>query len=728
MSSNIENNKFYPVNLKRVVELPLNDFARFETENLRNDILLLRESIKGDSPSSVLLTGYKGVGKSSFVQTALSLIEDDLLVCSIQIPRFEGSGVLFRKIIRSIYLGSLQHKLPSETDDFLTVLYERTFHNVDITNDNLVENAYGYDAKFDVLKLALFIVVSAYSLSVLVFPGAAEVIVNVAPIRFIHFILFVFSSFMTLANILSIIRSKSLRRVNSKRILSTTFFDDEIAEHQTLEVLDKISKSDLKVVLVFDEIDKIDNGEELEALFKSLKTMLLSGKSYNIVVAGPILFKKLIRSYNRDDDFFASMFSRHFHVGVENVESFSNIYKEVFAQAPDSKVFYDLLLKSNFVLRRLVLEIRKHSVFFDDAFHYCYQESPLSDHFEKLVSSIQVIPKIVFSNPSKIERDVAVYSLCMWTNRIISKNGFRFSFNMIFDEAEFSSFPEEIKKSLELCCRELINDFCSWDVLDEIDSIDPDGEPFYKWNLLQGSKQDINANEVPVNEFLDRFFRFEKILTEVSSWLLGTNPEGSIERLVGLLGSRHPEWGELIQDSGMDRIFYIKNKITHEVELDNNEKSELVVFSSKVLSLERSIIHLALFEFFQRKFQSNFILTKSKETYAEAPVDIFCEPKVSFYKRVIFDIKILSQNINFRNVSSQIESQILSVGLDTVGVLLLVDLSTNEEKADLISPLESRNFQNQIFKVNVSSDSKILNFVGLEKIAAYIQEVSTRKT
>ena len=77
------------------------DAFNFEDDDLVAQTIL---ELTHGLPSSILMSGYRGVGKTSFANRVTEGLADNFLCVTINLAKYEGYPALIKRLIRGLYL------------------------------------------------------------------------------------------------------------------------------------------------------------------------------------------------------------------------------------------------------------------------------------------------------------------------------------------------------------------------------------------------------------------------------------------------------------------------------------------------------------------------------------------------------------------------------------------------------------------------------------------------
>jgi len=429
-------------------------FDESQVEHLVNEITF-------GSPTCYLISGYRGVGKTSLINRVQATIEElmlksksaaveQLLFVKSSFAGQESNIHIIRKLIRALYLSTAESPFYQKIDSdsgrefkaTLNVLHQRTFKEISEISDDIsnTESKLSVVLSTEVLKKigksALPIVALPIWYATKLFGWDFTWIWEwIVPIGLLVW---------AIANIasvqLSIVHKKQTMRSNYVK----TLFDDEIAGTHFSEALKKLKDLRFKIVFVLDELDKVDS-DGVDLIIKELKPYMIGGHASFIIVGGQEFFYKFHSEENMDDSILSSLFSKVFHVPLTSSPALKNLFlksivnkRSLETQSTEDRLKLEILLsylilKSRLVPRRFIKVIRQSIIWKDG--RAILHDGLLPEQSGLYASIISTIDKLddnkLSSELSAPIRDFVVmkmyintYSILISRNRTIDKESF----------------------------------------------------------------------------------------------------------------------------------------------------------------------------------------------------------------------------------------------------------------------------------------------------------------
>lgn len=382
---------------------------------------------------NILVTGYRGAGKTTLVNSLIQKYQDkdkekkkNLIFVNCRVDKYDSYTNLLRQIFRNIYWvlnkpenRELKKQLSGEELDETSIydlieeLYRKTFYNIDNISDHQIylESSYKAESKLSASNLITLIQTSSFAMTI-------GTMVNKHIWASIFFLLIQF--------ILIPIRLHISKKLTNSSLISqkvTELYDDDIAETKLLQLVELLNNRNFRLVLVFDEVDKIMEVDALYKFYSDIKFLLLSKYVSNIVLAGQKTYEQLERTSYENDSLLNSLFTSNHHVSIASKEEFHSLVEQLvdepdIAKNEDFNHFIDyLILESNMILRNFI------NLFLSKISRKEEKLVLIINDSEKYKKSTEVVDIIfenidTYNNIDIILKDKLVYHQVLWINKI----------------------------------------------------------------------------------------------------------------------------------------------------------------------------------------------------------------------------------------------------------------------------------------------------------------------
>jgi Cdc6-like AAA superfamily ATPase len=432
------------------------EFDPGQVEDFINDITY-------GPPTSYLVSGYRGVGKTSLIKKVENSIQTN---DSDQPGTTESQEVVFvytsfsgpddylvRKLIRELYLKvsltdsytNLEEGSNKEiefTKEF-QLLYQRTFKEILESNDEINSAESILSISTDPIKLFKSV---AKLMAPVVFLTFWNVIIflNLNLANFIKWLAPLVLLLWTAINLLSLKYSFERRKHSMVKKSTRTLFDDEIASTLFVDTLKRFQTYNFKVVFVLDEVDKVQS-QDVDKLITQLKPFLVGGLASFIVVGGQELYYRFDSDADVDDSILSSLFSKVFHVSLSSAAQLRSIfYRSIIDKEylkllsePDKlkldTLVYYYIFKSRLIPRRFISLIRQN-IFWNHNKAFLSDSKIPSDASKcrEIIKSIEEVDdrKVSSSNYSAI-RDYVITKMYIKSSVILSTSSASLSPNYL---------------------------------------------------------------------------------------------------------------------------------------------------------------------------------------------------------------------------------------------------------------------------------------------------------
>lgn len=378
------------INYKNLSESPYSKanadaftFNEGQVEDLLNDLSL-------GSPTCYLVSGYRGVGKTSLIKKVEDQLssrlnegtdrqsqEPEIVFVHTSFARYETRTHIVRRLIRELYLkiekNNVYLSINDKEHDFkqkFEMLYQQTFKEVSVTTSHSTSNE-------TTVKTEISVIDALKKAGVQIVPLLALIPWYIWPFLkdetnwFNRWVVPIGLVLWSVINIVNVSISDVRKKISLRGLFTKTLFDDEIAGTLFFDVLKNLQRFNLQAVFVLDELDKVPT-KELDSLINELKPYLICGHANFVVVGGQNLYYKFNEDDNVDDAVLSSLFAKVFHVQLSSPVLLKNyINSKVIAKDAFDKLSNDhkekleelidyLIFASRLVPRRFVTLLRQN--------------------------------------------------------------------------------------------------------------------------------------------------------------------------------------------------------------------------------------------------------------------------------------------------------------------------------------------------------------------------------
>ncbi|MBJ8006729.1 P-loop NTPase fold protein [Bacillus cereus] len=396
-------------------EQPLTE-ENFSTElqhcliaNGMKDLNSLKNEVLSSLNTCYLVSGYRGSGKSSFINRLEKLVREQnnrVIFINVNFVSGEEKKNVLRKLIRALtnkffkevgyvpenetiykslltrVVSKLRKKKYNEDYLFLEILNKRTFE--DVTYSRAVElskeKKWSLTGNFAILFVSLMLVVLYVINRQFPFFDAIKTIVNSVVDNNLWRVVTPFITFgLTFVAWRGLERNRINRNERALELSSKTLYDDEIAEFRLKEAIDRLTNNgeffkytdSYKLVFVIDELDKIEDPETLKRILGQLKSLMLEGNATFIIITGQKLYYTYELEQMMEDPLLSSIFSRNIHVALPSVNDFKEYFTKISAHSAVLEKFNEkndksleeyiesLVLKSNRSFRTFIQLLKR---------------------------------------------------------------------------------------------------------------------------------------------------------------------------------------------------------------------------------------------------------------------------------------------------------------------------------------------------------------------------------
>lgn len=681
------------INLDNLNSIPeeLSEIAQLE--KVGNQIY---NHVRNVSNSSILISGYRGVGKTSLIQMIENKINkeakkengDKITFVYQNIDKYDDYSILLRKLIRGVCLSIIDNKnLVKKNDElFLEVesLYEHTFFDVNrfemLSNERTTEKNLNTSINFKTIIMRLT--------PLLLFIGSFTILKA-------EYISAIASFLIKVASLIWVVFSEinwkfmiSKKAIESSKLEKTSLYDDEIAEYQLIRILDKLEKKNIKVILVFDEIDKIDDSKKMRKVLSDLKHILLLDNSNSIVIAGQKVYYQLLDSNIEDDGLLSSVFTANYHIPMLDKEILRKIVKGYFILEEQNLEKYEsyidsIILNSNQVLRKtknlivnnITWENEKPYIIIDKDAIFLYD---LDSQILELLYEIDY--QHLLSDDDQSLTDLYRNYLFLWIKKMKRFSDTSFIKQDIFDSENivFVEYPSNSLVRFEFLITVLLEKMLKKKMIifSKNDDFDDDkvNNIKYVWNKEQLKNDSISTSETKMyTDFFNAFTELDELLGEMSRDLEFDVVENfDLEYLNNY---------EKIQD--------YRNRIVHGEILSEENKNEMHKFQNSISRTKGFLYEHYTFTVFKLfAEEKNFKIIKKPTVInpdIQADIQIFNESldiivEVKSYKILSVNDQVLKNMFNYLYLSDEYSMK----KRESIVVLVVYILEQNKKEGTVI--------------------------------------------
>lgn len=509
----------------------INDETTSDIE-VNETIQQLRQQLLFGNNSCFLISGYRGTGKTTIIHQLESEIKNEnIIFVHLNFSKYQSHSLVLRKLIREIYLTLSSRKIYKEIKDKelvsnIELLYEHTFHEVySSSNVKKIKELTGkLEGNVDLKDMSknLFPIIPLVFSSLDIFFGfipSFSIILNL--------IILIVSICWLVINIFKIKIEFQKKYATIEELNRKSLYDDEIAEYHLNYILERLKKEGIKIIFVFDELDKIENEDEMIKIISDLKPLLLSDLASFIVISGQKLYYKFIMSSVLDDSIMTSIFSKNIHIPLSANISLEKLFNSYVINTEDLNnelviKYRDSLILDSYKTIRRFINLVLENIIWEANIAYLHIDENDEHSYNTDSIILKTLMEIIEKEIDDIDyddgiKDFLTYQLFIWIKKMKFKGSAYFTSNDIFNfEEDYSEmYPTWCKLQLSELCNKLIKTLLSINLLEkkEIHSEgEIDNEIYYKWTSGASIKVDNIGNSSYENQikFLENMIELEK--------------------------------------------------------------------------------------------------------------------------------------------------------------------------------------------------------------------------
>lgn len=595
------------INIAKLTDSPyssdLKDSFLIEDSGLVDNLV---KELNNAHSSTFLVSGYRGAGKTSFINQVIEKMGKDTIHVDLSLAKYDSYSDLVKKLIRQLHISfensnRKDEKILIDIRDRLKQLYDQTFHEITRykKNDLINENATSSEVSFDLKKIAPLIFVGL-SGSIGMF--------NLFKSTFASYSLFLLSLIWTVISSWNLTHKKSNNNTQTDSYSKKNLYDNEIAEHYLFEIIKELKRLNVKTLIVFDELDKIQPIGNIYNIINELKSLLLSGYSNFIVIAGQGLYYQLEKSETEDDSILSSIFSKSIHIPFLKYTTLKKyclrlVKDDAINRDELSNNFFDSLILNSGRNPRKLSNLIRAKLNWDDKTPYLLVEESQDEIYKLESQLLSITTKILDSELPKftnniIKQDFFIAQIHLWINTIkqYRSNLRTFTIEEIIKKESYNVneyLPSYIDALFSVCG-------FLFDKLVEENVLVKDGQNFnvhYYWRVIEEfPEQEIFDNKVIGGEeeeeeeiffekknssgsidpdFINEYIEMESYVRSIYIDLVDeatiSNSNLSIKQMLNTLietGIFTKEW---YSSTKIDNIINTRNKVVHGMKIETED-------------------------------------------------------------------------------------------------------------------------------------------------------------
>lgn len=601
----------------------LND-APSENINIDSDLKLLSlvQEILYAPPTCFVVSGYRGVGKTSYIQYIKKQVAKGLKLKQANKPNQDEEFIfvecnfvngdtkehILRKLIRSLvstvnesdspYIKKRLEDNPSLKKE-LEDLFKRTFFHV-----NNVEKETTTDTRTTSLSvnfiITLFVAVALISNSLrdLLATILSKSLEDPKFLQVIPSLLTAVVAFF----IFKYDRSFDKKTIDEKEI--KTLYDEEIAEVRLLERIQDLESIGIKVVFIIDELDKIDKDSDVDAFIGELKPILLNGQATFVLITGQNLYYRFENSLTLDDSILPSIFTSPYHVPLHTVLQLENLFKNMLTNPNQDENLYQnyiksIMLKANCVPRKFINLIRNELVWDKDSVNpepyieLSPEKLKQAEFDAKILNCIDKIGKSLDTG-STAQFDFIISQLFLFVENMKAKGaGYSQQKDILNIEENDQDYPTNYTSKLQKTVQQLIAEMKEQGVID----YDEESSSFAL--NMDGVVLEEKTIESTVQQFIFEFIQFERFLRGIYQELTSVD-EKKASILTMVREIKNLSILKSNEIASLQQIIHLRNQCVHSYSVKEINVNDVIQAEKDMNSLRTSILVGFFFEILQK--------------------------------------------------------------------------------------------------------------------------------
>lgn len=457
--------------------------------------------------------------------------------------------------------------------------------------------------------------------------------------------------------------------------------DEDTYDYFLKEILKELSKNQIKIIVILDELDKIKKMSDIESIFDNLKSIMLSNLATFIVIPGQELFYHLNDLRLEDNSYLDSLFSKNMHISTLNKDTYENVFKKLLVNEKDlekievKEYLNNMYINSFGIIRKFFQNLNKEIIWEKEQSYINIREEYKDTSHSKILECFDDMYEniIAYNFPEPLEEYYKI-QLYIWINKMKEKISFTAKDILNLDE----SGDFQVKKIiLETNLNSLLEKLVNSNVLEKKDI-----DIKYYWKKDVDIKiKDYDFENQIYNTFIKDFVNFEKMIRNLHINLYkkeNFNLRSLIKRFY-----EDPDFDSPIDIQDLLILTKNRNDILHGIEIDPSERIKLVTNLNNM----KVWINIFIENYFYMLLKKGIINNDWNVIRNQYNVDITLENQGKY---VFFDFKYVSfsrengnrnLNIILKNMVNKFIQNIPSQGVrEKVILIIFIEGNYNIEK------------------------------------------------
>lgn len=615
------------IDLKKLInnkdEIITNRIINQDSEKI---IEQLKQHINSGSNSCFLVSGYRGTGKTTIIENLEKKMSDDnILFVKLNISKYEEHCYIMRKLIRGVYhiytdksrgsyfiginkikkvfckksrnLYKNEKNIKIKESNFrkrIELLYDRTFNEITYSNmkKNNLNISINISKESNIKSLITFIIAILTMLFSIKFNFRYMWIQNILELLSkLWIVILTFKIIIKFSKEISI----------SNEISRKSLYDNEIAELQLIDILKDLNDLEYKVVIVLDELDKIENEEKINKILSEFKPLLISNLATFIVISGQKLYYQLSNSSIIDDSLISNLFSKTIHTPLASYDTLNELFNNciVDSQIDDSikkKYIDSVILRSNTTIRLFINIISQDIIWHNNKSYIKIKDEDIGK-LETDSKILKAVHKVIkenidpFDDLDKAIKDFLICQLYLWAKKMKLIGKEKFNTTDIFNfERDYSKiYPRWCEIQLTGLLNNLLEKLVKNEKIMEKEEMENDEEiiVLYKWIEGIDINEESNMEKIAKMKinFIDEFIIIEKYCREIYMMISKKNYKDHFSIIISNLFN----WQIIDENSYKELKLYskLRNMVVHGEYVEDIKKYNLNIMHMTTMLVEK---------------------------------------------------------------------------------------------------------------------------------------------